>query len=103
MTVTRRVPQGSILGPTLFLLYVNEFKECGIRTLAGLYILQCVLFVKTNYELALAARSRTITAQEKQMVLPETTKPLVYKSAISRVLKIYNRLPINTDAFLEIA
>ena len=46
-TVHSRVPQGTVLGPLLFLLYINDLPDC-INSQVGLFAEDCLVYRKIS-------------------------------------------------------
>lgn len=74
------------------------FKQKKILTLPGLYIYECVCFVKDNYNELITkyeAAHLYTTRGSTNLVLrpPQTTSAQVQKNVVFQLLKIYNHIP----------
>ena len=57
-TITKGVPQGSILGPLLFSLYINDFHKCLNHSSAIMFADDTSVYIKIQPKLLLSTRKR---------------------------------------------
>ena len=103
LSISKGVPQGSVLGPVLFLLYINDLPECSLLT-AFLFADDTTLFASAdnlrdlilfvNYEFR---RVVTFFREHKMALHPSKTKYILFNCSETLISNTDTRVFINNN------